>query len=119
MVVDFFYVWAYLELEVGDFDSSRGLTWNFVQALVNCGGSSCGSLKVRTHEVVTRLERMNGLTKFESPGEDVVVDLTSGWGIPGAFKMCCQYCAVSFVLSVLCCQSKKVQNVNKIDNYDF
>lgn len=75
MVVDFFYVWAYLELEVGDFDSSRGLTWNFVQALVNCG-SSCGSLKVRTHEVVTRLERMNGLTKFQSPGEDVVVDLT-------------------------------------------
>jgi len=32
-------VWAYLELKLGDFDSSRGLTWNFVQALVNCGSS--------------------------------------------------------------------------------
>jgi hypothetical protein len=92
-------VWAYLELELGDFDSSRGLTWNFVQALVNCG-SSCASLKVRTHELVTRMERMKGLTSFQSPGEHVVVDFTSSLGIPGAFKMCCQYCAVSFVLSV-------------------
>jgi len=32
-------VWAYLELKLGDFDSSRGLTLNFVQALVNCGSS--------------------------------------------------------------------------------
>ena len=40
VVVDFFYMWAYLEVEVGDFDSSRGLTWKFIQALVNCG-SSC------------------------------------------------------------------------------
>jgi len=57
-------------------------------------------LIVSTNEVVTRMERMNELTNFESPGFDVVVELTSSLGIPGALKMCCQSCAVSFVLSV-------------------
>ncbi len=57
-------------------------------------------LMVSTHEVVTRMERMNELTNFQSPEYDVVVDLVSSLGIPGALKMCCQYCAVSFVLSV-------------------